>query len=235
MTTLKPILTTLFSLALAASSHAATTFLLNNSSPKTLASNQSDASVGLTTGSSDDGNNNGLDGDRANASTALTLSADDGGGTITFNTTDVSGNNQLVMDADSMGHGNDKWGANQNWTFNLDQTISFDSLTFSTKNETMILRSTAWVGDADATGSNWNFTTDATYGIFTLTGGTGTYDFTSAGVSNISAGEEIGFGFFASASGGEQLTSFTFTVIPESSASLLGGLGALLLLRRRRG
>lgn len=219
-----------------ASSHASTTFILNNSSLKTLASNESDASVGLTSGGADDGNNNGLDQDTGGASTVLALSADDGGGSITFNTTSVSGNNKLFMDGDSMGHGNDKWGANQNWTFNLDKTISFDALTFSTKNETMILRSTAWVGDADATGTGWTFTTDATYGIFTLTGGAGTFDFTSAGVSTVTAGTDIGFGFFASASGGEQLTSLQISVVPEPSsfALLAGCFGLAWVMVRRR-
>lgn len=183
------------------------------------------------------GNAAALNGHEAGSSSSLPLSAEDGGGTITLTTTSVlrSGNaDELFMDADSMGVQNDKFGSEQNWTFTVAQTISFDALTFKTINENMTLRSTAWVGDADATGTGWSF--NGTTGEFTILGsnGPGTYDFTSAGVSDVAAGTEIGFGFFTSAAGGEELSSFTITVIPEPSAVLLGGLGFLALLRRRR-
>jgi hypothetical protein len=215
--------------------NAATVFITNNFSPKSLASNQGDAGTGLTNGGADDGNNNGLDQDAAGNSTVLALSADDGGGAITFTTSDVSSSNKLVMDDDSMGHGNDKWGNSQNWTFSLDQTISFDALTFKTINETMTLSSSAWVNDADATGSNWSFNgTDGTFDILGGGSGPGTYDFTSAGVSNVASGTSITFGFLTSAGGGEELSSFTISVIPEPSVALLGSLGLLALLRRRR-
>lgn len=209
---------------------AATTFITNNTTPKTLASNEGDAGVGLTNGTT----NNGLDQDAAGDSTALTLSADDGGGTITFSTINVSGSNKLVMDGDSMGHGNDKWGNSQNWTFSLDQTISFDALTFKTINETMTLSSAAWVGNTVTAGSNWSF--DDTTGTISILGsnGPGTYDFTGSGFSSVTSGTSITFGFLGSAGGGEELTSFTISPVPEPSAALLGGLGALMLLRRKR-
>ncbi len=220
-------------LALAATSaNAATTFLTNNTAGKVLASNEGDAGAGLTTGGADDGNNNGLDQDTAGASTALTLSADDGSGTIIITTSDVSGSNKLVMDGDSMGHGNDKWGNSQNWTFSLDQTISFDALTFKTINEDMTLHSAAWKDDGATSGTNWTFASDGTLGTFTFDG---TSDFTGNGFSNVAAGTAITFGFLGSAGGGEELTSFTINVIPEPSSALLGGLGLLALLRRRRG
>jgi hypothetical protein len=222
---------------LAASGHAATMFITNNSTSKTLASNQSDASVGLTTGSSDDGNNNGLDRDRTGASTVLALSADDGGGTITFNTVNVSSNQQLFMDATSMGHGNTKWGSNQNWTFTLDKTISFEALNFQNNENSYSLRSVAWKDDAAASGTGWSFTSNGTIGIFSLTNGQ-LYDFTSAGVSNVPAGTEIGFGAFGGANGGELLRSFTITPItneiPEPASLASGLLGLTLILSRRR-
>ncbi|MEM9348150.1 MAG: PEP-CTERM sorting domain-containing protein [Planctomycetota bacterium] len=216
----------------AASSSAATIFLTNNTSPKTLAPNESDAGTGLTTGGADDGNNNGLDRDRTGNSTVLSLSAEDGGGPITFTSTNVSGNNQLFMDQNTMGHGNAKWGSNQNWTFTLDQTVRFDGLDFAVNESSYSLRSVAWKDDAAASGTGWSFTSDGTIGIFSLTNGQ-IYDFTSAGVSNVSAGTEIGFGAFGGANGGELLRSFTITVIPEPSSLALIGLGSLLVAGRR--
>ncbi len=124
----------------------------------------------------------------------------------------------MFMDSDSMGHNNDKWGNSQNWTFSVDQTITFDALTFKTINETMSLQSAAWVGDADATGSNWSFDgTTGTFSILGAAGGPGTYDFTTAGVSAVAPGTGITFGFLGSAGGGEELSSFGITVVPEPS------------------
>jgi hypothetical protein len=215
------------------SGHAATTFITNNSSSKTLASNESDAGVGLTNGT----DNDGLHLDTVGDSTVLTLSVDDGGGAITFTTTAIAANNNLFMDSDSMGHGNDKWGHSQNWTFSLDKTISFDAIDMFSYNETMYLQSSAWVGDANTSGTGWTF--DGTTGTFSLLGSAGTdplFDFTSAGVSDVAAGTDIFFGYTGSAGGGEQMRSFTITVIPEPSTALLLGLGGglLCLLRRRR-
>lgn len=102
----------------------------------------------------------------------------------------------------------------------------------------MTLKSAAWVGDSNTTGSNWSF--DGTTGEFTILGNTngpGKYDFTSAGVSNVASGTDITFGFLSGASGGEELSSFTITPtpIPEPSIVVLTGLGLLgLALRRRR-
>lgn len=223
-------------LALVLPSHAATVFLTNDTTPKTLASNEGDAGTGLTTGGADDGNNNGLHGDRAGSSTVLTLSDDDGGGTITVTTVDVSNNQQLFMDGTSMGHGNTKWGSGQNWTFTLDKTISFDALNFQVNENSYSLRSVAWKDDAAASGTGWSFTSDGTIGIFSLSSGQ-IYDFTSSGVSDVTAGTEIGFGAFGGANGGDLLRSFTITpvtAVPESSSIVLGLIGATLLLRRRR-
>jgi len=183
---------------------------------------------------SNEGDGAPLNGASTGTVTDLTLSADDGGGTIELTSVNVSGGGSLDMDGNSMGHDNDKWGANQNWTFSFDQTISFDELTFAVINEDMILKSTGWLGDTDATGTGWSF--NGITGEFTILGssGSGTRDFTSAGVSDIAAGTDIAFGFFASAGGGEELTSFGITVIPEPSSMLLSLVGAGLLLRRKR-
>lgn len=226
----KPILTTLLCLALATGSHAATTFLTNLST-KTLASNEGDAGTGLTNGTDNNGLHLDIDGD----STVLTLSADDGGGSITFNTVDTTPNN-LFMSTTAMGMGNEKWGSGQNWTFTLDQTISFDALHFLNNESSYTLQSVAWKDGAAVSGTGWSFSSDGTIGIFSLTSGE-FYDFTTAGVADVAAGTEIGFGAFGGANGGDLLYSFTITPvgIPEPTAALLGGLGALLLLRRRRG
>ena len=98
------------------------------------------------------------------------------------------------------------------------------------------MQSVAWKDDAAASGTGWTFTSDGTIGIFSLSSGQ-IYDFTSAGVSDVTAGTDIGFAAFGGANGGDLLRSFTITpvVIPEPSAAILGGLGFLLLLRRRRG
>ena len=213
--------------ALSVSVQASTTFITNLSS-KTLASNEGDAGIGLTNGTDNDGLHLDTDGD----STVLTLSADDGGGAITFTTVDAVPNN-LFMNASTMGMGNEKWGNSQNWNFTLDQTISFDGLDFQNNESAYSLRSVAWKDDAAASGTGWSFTSNGTIGIFSLTSGK-IYDFTSAGVSDVPAGTEIGFGAFGGANGGDLLYSFTISVIPESSVALLGALGSLSLLRRRR-
>lgn len=218
---------------------AETVFITDNSA-KNLASNESDASIGTTTLDGGGTENNGLDLDADGDSTVLSLSQDDqnaGFGDITFNTVAVTDN--LFMSTDSMGNGNDLWGNGQNWTFTLDQTISFDALDFDVggDEDAYSLRSAAWKDDADASGTGWSFTSDGTIGIFSLTSGQ-IYDFTSAGVSNVAAGTEIGFGAFGGANGGDALNSFTITpqVIPEPSAfALLAGMFGLtwVMLRRR--
>lgn len=223
---------------LAPLSEAATVFLTNNTSAKTLASNEGDAGVGLTAGGVDNGNNNGLHGDATGDSTVLNLSQDDGGGAITFNTVSVSNNKSLFMNTTSMGHENDKWGSNQNWTFTLNQAISFDALDFAVDggdSGKYILRSAAWKDDAAATGTGWSFTSDGVFGTFFLLNGQ-IRDFTSSGVSNVAAGTEIAFGAFGSAGGGDVLRSFTITpvAIPEPSAMVVVLVGVLLQLRRRR-
>jgi len=211
---------------------AETIFITNNDTPKTLASNESDASVGLTNGT----DNDGLHLDAGGDSTVLSLSADDGGGAITFNTTSLSSGGNLFMDTISMGHNNSKWGASQTWTFNVDQPISFDKIHISSLNENGLrLQSSAWVGDADTSGTGWTF--DGTTGTFALSSSVGTdfnFDFTTAGVSDVAAGTDITWGFPSSAGGGERMESFTITVIPEPSSLALIGIGGLLIARRRR-
>ncbi|MCG8583966.1 MAG: PEP-CTERM sorting domain-containing protein [Pirellulales bacterium] len=208
----------------AAPSQAATTFITNDTVGKILASDESDAAA--------------LDGNGATDATTLSLSSDDGGGDITITTVALTGSSSLGMDADSMGNGNDKWGSGQSWTFDLDQEIAFDAISMFTFGENMTLQSSAWIGDANTTGSGWTF--DGTTGRFTLLGSAGptvTFDFTSAGVSNVAAGTDIFFGFLAGATGGEQMASFTISVIPpvpEPSSVVLVGLGGLFLLLRRR-
>jgi hypothetical protein len=219
--------------AIATGTRAATIFLTNNTTPKTLASDESDAYDGTITLSGGGTETNGLDNDKTGDSTVLTLSADDGGGAITFTSVNVSGGKHLFMNGSTMGHGNEKWGSNQNWTFALDQTISFDALDFQNNETAYSLRSEAWKDDADATGTGWSFSSDGTIGIFSLKPGQ-LYDFTTAGVSNVPAGTEIGFGAFQSAGGGELLRSFTITVIPEPATLALMGLGGLMMIRRRK-
>lgn len=136
-----------------------------------------------------------------------------------------------------MGVGNDAFGSQQNWEFSFDQIISFDALEFITINEDMTLESSAWVGDSNATGPNWSF--DGSTGQFTILGqanGPGTYDFTSAGVSDVASGTTIKFGFFDSANGGEEMSSFTISPIPEPSAFglLAGCFGLAWVMMRRR-
>lgn len=234
---MKTIAVSIFALSLIASSHAATVFITNNDATdggtNPLASNEGDAGIGLTNGTT----NNGLDGDSTGDSTVLSLSADDGGGAITFTTVNTSGNTDLLMDSSAMGHGNNRWGNGQNWTFTLDQTISFDALDFQNNDNpgSYDLRSVAWKDDAAASGTGWEFTSDGTIGIFSLSPGQ-IYDFTTAGVSNVAAGTEIGFGSFSGANGGEILRSFTITPVPEpSSFALLAGCFGLtwIMIRRR--
>ena len=185
-----------------------TTFLANNTA-KTLASNEGDGAP--------------LHGASTGAETTLTLSQDDGGGDIKLTSVTVSSGQSLFMDSVSMGHQNEKWGANQNWTFKFDKKISFDALNFTVINENMMLKSTAWASSANTSGSNWTFSSDGTEGVFTILGasGPGERDFTSAGVSDVPAGTEIGFGFFASASGGEKLISFTITPVVAAAKGTL--------------
>ena len=214
-------------LMVASSASAATTFLTNNTSPKALASNESDAAA--------------LEGATLNTNTALTLSSDDGGGGIIITSTAFTGASVLGMGPTSMGNGNDKWGNGQSWTFQFDQTISFDAIDMFDYNEVMTLQSSAWVGNANATETGWTF--DGTTGTFTLLKALGTdplFDFTSAGVSDVAAGTDIFFGFTGGANGGERMRSFTITpvsdsaAVPEPATLALVGLGMLGLAIRRK-
>lgn len=191
------------------------------------------ATVFLT---NDNGNAAALDGANAGTTTALTLSAADGGGTINLSTiAAVDGSaSSLGMTAASMGVTNEKWGGGQYWTFSFDQEISFDGFGGSgTGNATFGIRSSAWVGaTVDDSAEDWSFIS-----------GTGefranvtqfqSFDFTSAGVANVAAGTSITIEHVGGSSGA-LMTDFTITPIPEPSAAILGGLGLLALLRRRR-
>ncbi len=192
----------------------------------------------------DSGNAAALDGAAETdplTTTDLTLSAEDGGGTITLTTLEVnregSGGFALGMNANSLGVIGAAFGTvNQQWLFSFDQDIDFDALDFIgfDVSNVMSISSSAWVGDADATGSNWDFV--GSTGIFTLNGSAAseTFDFASAGVSSIAAGTPILINH-ESGFGGTGMTSFTISPIPEPSAcGLIGLSGLALLLRRRR-
>lgn len=210
----------MISVALAATSHAATTFVTNTS-----------------------GNAAALAGDGAGDTTPLTLSAGDGGGILNLSTIGAFNNTTaqtLGMDGNTMGVGNDRFGTvNQRWIVSFDQTLSFDGVELidevtNTDRDSMYITSSAWIGNTVTNGSNWTF--DSVTGTIT-TGdvpySSTAYDFTGAGLANITSGTSITIGF-AGGNGGTGLESFTVSVIPESSALLLGSFGILLLLRRRR-
>ena len=229
-------------IALMASSYGSTIFITNNSTSKTLASNESDAFDGTTTLAGGGTETNGLDLDADGDSTVLSLSSDDsgfGGGNITFETVAVTDN--LSMDSNSMGNSNDKWGNSQIWEFTLDQDITFDALTFNAMDEDgFVLQSSAWGSDTiNDTGQEWTFSASGGVGTFTLLGssnGAGTYDFSDAGASVVSAGTSITIGYPGGANGGEQLSSFQITPVPEPSAfGLLAGCFGLtwIMLNRR--
>lgn len=186
------------------------------------------------------GNASGLQDTGANDVTPLTLSSEDGGGTI--NLTNVSVYNgataqTLGMSGVGMGVGNDKWGNGpQGWIFSFDQIVSFDGIGFNASggnDEGVFIQSDAWIGAAvDDAGQNWTF--DSTAGAFSVVGSNGPlFDFTSAGVSSIAAGTTINIEH-NSGNGGSSMTQFTITPIPEPTTALIGGLGLLALLRRRR-
>ncbi|MGA0900203.1 MAG: hypothetical protein ACO3SO_07350 [Luteolibacter sp.] len=217
----------LLSLCIAASGHAATTFI-TNLSPKTLASNEGD---GLP-----------LDGAGAGATRTLTLSTDDGGGTIDMTfirvQSDIAGNSGNVtigMDADSMGIANDKWGdPSQGMEFSFDQDINFLGMEFISGSTAITLESTAWGLDADGqTGTGWTFSSNGTTGTLRIQGA-GNYDFSTGTFSTVAADTAMIMRRNSGGSSGIGMASFTIDVIPEPSAALFGGLGALLLLRRRR-
>lgn len=220
--------TLLLSIALMTGSHAATIFLTNNSA-KTLASNEGDAVVLLGAG--------------AGATRTLTLSADDGGATIDMTfirvQSDIAGNsgNQTIgMDADSMGIGNDKWGdPSQGMEFTFDQDIDFLGMEFISGGTAITLESTAWGLDANGqTGSGWTFSSDGTTGQLRIVGA-GDYDFSTGTFSSVTAGTSMIMRRNSGGGSGIGMASFTISsVIPEPSALLLGGLGFLVMLRRRR-
>ncbi|MCH7225125.1 PEP-CTERM sorting domain-containing protein [Haloferula sp. A504] len=212
------------SLALAASSHAATVFVTN-----------------------DNGNAADLDGAVATTVTPLTLSAGDGGGTLNVTTLSVlqdAKENSLGMDGNSLGVAGDRFGINngnfQTWIFSFDQTLSFDGVQFidevtNTNRDSMSISSSAWEGLTGVTdGSNWTF--DSVTGTIT-TGdvpySSTVYDFTGAGLANITSGTSITIAF-AGGNGGTGLESFTVSVIPEPGSLALISLAGLSLLARRR-
>lgn len=192
------------------------------------------------------GNAAALEGDGAGDTTALPLSAADGGGTINLTSTAVFNGTSaqtLGMDATGLGIGNSKWGNGpQGWTFTFDKPVSFDGIGFNAaggSGEGVFIQTDAWIGAVvDASSENWTF--DSTVGAFNVKGGNGPlFDFTSAGVSDVAAGDEITIQH-NSGNGGSQMTQFTITptsttIIPTPSAMLLGvvGLGGLALRRRR--
>jgi hypothetical protein len=208
------------SLVLAATSNGATTLVTNTS-----------------------GNAAALAGDGANDTTALTLSAGDGGGTLNLTTIGVFNDTTaqtLGMDASTMGVTNDRFGAtNQRWIFSFAQTLSFDGIQLidevtNTSRDSMYITSSAWIGNTVTNGTNWTF--DSVTGTIT-TGdvpySSTAYDFTGAGLANITSGTSITIGF-AGGNGGTGIESFTVSPIPEPGSVALIGLAGLSLLLRRR-
>jgi hypothetical protein len=188
------------------------------------------------------GNAVALAGDGAGTTTPLTLSAGDGGGTLNLTTVGAFNDSTaqtLGMDGSTMGIGNDRFGTvNQRWIFSFDQTLSFDGIQLidevtNTSRDSMYITSSAWIGNTVTNGSNWTF--DSVTGTIT-TGdvpySSTAYDFTGAGLANITSGTSITIGF-AGGNGGTGLESFTVS-IPEPSAALLAGIFALTGVMRRR-
>lgn len=208
--------------------YAETIFIGNNTSPKTLASNEGDALPLLGAGGGD--------------TRTLTLSSDDGGGTIdiTFirvqsSITGNSGNTTIGMDADSMGIGNDKWGdPSQGMEFTFDQAIDFIGMEFISGGTAITLESTAWGSDADGqSGTGWTFTSDGTTGQLRIEGA-GDYDFSTGTFSSVSAGTAMLMRRNSGGGSGIGMASFTIEVVPEPSSLALIGLGGLMIARRRR-
>lgn len=218
-----PLRSAIISLALTAASHGATTFVTNTS-----------------------GNAAALAGDNANTTTPLTLSAEDGGGTLNLTTVSVlldNAESALGMDADTLGVSNDKFGVNnenpQTWIFRFDQTLSFDGVQFIDQNfqtgsqDTMTISSSAWIGNTVTNGSNWSFnSTTGTITTDNVPNSSTSYDFTGAGLANITSGTTITMAF-NTGNGGTGLQSFTVS-IPEPSTALLAGLFSLTGVMRRR-
>lgn len=206
----------------ALSVQAATTFLTNNTTPKTLASNEGDTAI--------------LEGLGATDTASLTLSADDGGGTIGINIIQLgsfySGGTAGVvgMDGDSMGYNNGAFGGPSQWMrFSFDEEVDFSG--FTTTNSNLSLRSNAWANDTTGqSGTGWTFTSNGTFGEFVVSGGG---DFSGGTFSTVAAGTAIDIIGNGSGNGVE---SFEITVIPEPSTfALMGLVGlAVFFLRRRR-
>ena len=229
--------TTLLSALAITASQAATTFITNDlptTDPggglpfKTLASNEGDAAV--------------LDGAGAGNTRTLTLSSGDGLGTIDMsfirvqsNIADNSANESIGMDGDSMGIGNDKWGdPSQGMEFSFDQAIDFLGMEFISGGTAITLTSTAWGSDTTGqSGTGWTFSSDGSTGTLRIVGA-GDYDFSTGTFSTVAADTPMIMRRNSGGGSGIGMASFTINVIPEPSAALLGGLGALLLLRRRR-
>ena len=184
------------------------------------------------------GNAAALQGVGATDVTELTLN---GGGTINLTTIGVFNDTNaetLGMSATGMGVNNDRWGNdNQRWLFSFDEIISFDAIGFFAaggSNHGLIIRSAAWKDDIVTVGSNWTFSSDDDFGTIAFNTNNGpAYDFTGSGLSNVAANTQIEINYM-SGSGGASMSDFTLTVIPEPTTALLGGLGLLALLRRRR-
>ena len=194
----------------------------------------------------DNGNAADLDGAVATTITSLTLSSEDGGGTLNLTTSSVllsNAESALGMDANSLGVNGDKFGINggdpQTWIFSFDQTLSFDGFTLidesaNNTRDTMYITSSAWIGNTVTDGSNWSF--NSTTGTITtddIPYSSTAYDFTGAGLANITSGTTITMAL-ATGNGGTGLQSFTVSPIPEPSTALLAGLFSLTGVMRRR-
>lgn len=186
--------------------------------------------------SSTGANGGALNGDTGGTTTTLSLS---GGGTIDITSVavDQGGATNLSIANGTMGTSNEKWGSNAFWTFSFDQDVSFDGFTFNTgigNNTPFDLTSSAWVTTAadDETGTGWSFSGATGTFSFNAYNNSGVIDFSGASVPNVAADTNITLS--VEGVNGAGMDSFTITAIPEPSAALLGGLGVVLLLRRRR-
>lgn len=95
--------------------------------------------------------------------------------------------------------------------------------TFST-----VTNNTGWVSVDPTKFSGFGKPTPSTFAITAATGGAGVTNFTTSG-GTVETNTYTSPDYY-----GTIEVKYTFTPIPEPSAALLGGLGALMLLRRRR-
>lgn len=190
----------------------------------------------------------------ANASAATIVSVDvanpiyNGGGVLNTNPTNLAwttGNFVLDGDSISVTFGNGfNGGSFGNPTIGLFQNYihSGSSISLSGLDITKLYSIVLYSADATGQGASWTLAT-GTYGGASMTRiSTGSQTSTFVEGENYvrfdnitsSAGGAISFNLANDGSGAPIFNAFEIAVVPEPSAALLGGLGALALLRRRR-